>query len=100
MGRSRIEDGWLEDFSIVLRPDAIRSLQRKPGFEVFAGSKVLADLWLAAVAASAGALAGMCAGPDARHQRTQGRLQDSDIQQLGQAGQDPAFTLPSAHGPI
>jgi|GEM_PF-5402514 len=64
MGRSRDEDGWLEDFSIVLRPDVIRSTLRKPGFEVFTGSKVLAGFWLAAVAATAGALAGIGAGPE------------------------------------
>src|SRR5262245_11074398 len=64
MGRSSDEDRWLEDFSIVLRPDVIRSTLRKPGFEVFAGSKLLAGLWLMAIAAAAGALAGMCAGPE------------------------------------
>jgi Tfp pilus assembly protein PilF len=64
MGRSRDRESWLEDFSIVLRPDVIRSTLRKPDFEVFAGSKVLAGLWLAAIAASAGALAGACAGPE------------------------------------
>ena len=64
MGRSRDEDSWLEDFSIVLRPDAIRSLRRKPGFEVFTGSKIAAGLWIAAVAALAGAVGGVLAGPE------------------------------------
>src|SRR5687768_3201305 len=64
MGRSTDEDSWLEDFSIVVRPDVIRSTQRKPGFEVFTGSKVLAALWLIAVAGSAGGLAAVCAGPE------------------------------------
>ena len=57
-------DRWLDDFSIVLRPDAIRRMRRNPEFEVFAGSKVLAGLWLAAVAALTGAFAGMLAGPE------------------------------------
>ena len=42
MGRSKREDRWLEDFSIVLRPDAIRSMRRRTEFDVFTGSKFLA----------------------------------------------------------
>jgi Tfp pilus assembly protein PilF len=64
MGRSNREDSWLEDFSIVLRPDAIRSMRRKPEFDVFTGSKFLAGLWIAVVAALAGAVGGMLAGPE------------------------------------
>jgi hypothetical protein len=64
MGPRRSEDSWLEDFSILLRPDAIRSMRRKPEFDVFTGSKVSAGLWIAAVAALAGAVGGMLAGPE------------------------------------
>ena len=64
MGRAQRTDSWLEDFSIVLRPDVIRSMRRRPEFEVFTGSKVLAGLWIAAVAALAGAIGGMLAGPE------------------------------------
>ena len=64
MGSSRDEDSWLEDFSIILRPDAIRSMRRRPEFEVFTGSKLLAGLWLTVVAALAGALGGLLAGPE------------------------------------
>lgn len=64
MGRLRSEDSWLEDFSILLRPDVIRSMRRKPDFDVFTGSKVLAGLWIAAVAALAGAVGGMLVGPE------------------------------------
>jgi tetratricopeptide (TPR) repeat protein len=58
------EERWLEDFSILLRPDAIRSLRRNPEFEVFTGSKMLAGLWLAVVAAAAGAVGGVVVGPE------------------------------------
>lgn len=64
MGGGRGEDSWLEDFSILLRADVIRSLRREPRFEVFTGSKALAGLWLAAVAALAGAAGGLFAGPE------------------------------------
>lgn len=64
MARATRYDSWLEDFSIVLQPDAIRTLRRGPEFEVFTGSKVLAGLWIAAVAALAGALGGVLAGPE------------------------------------
>ena len=64
MARSKREDSWLEDFSIVLRPDAIRRMRRNPEFDVFTGSKVLAGLWVAAVAGLAGAVGGMVAGPE------------------------------------
>lgn len=64
MGRSKRGDSWLEDFSIVLRPDAIRSMRRNPEFDVFTGSKLLAGLWISAVAALAGAMGGMLVGPE------------------------------------
>ena len=64
MGRSKHAANWLEDFSIVLQPDAIRSMRNNPEFDVFTGSKLLAGLWIAAVAALAGAVGGMLAGPE------------------------------------
>ena len=64
MARSGKADDWLEDFSIILRSDAIRRMRRKPEFEVFTGSKILAGLWIAIVAALAGAFGGMLVGPE------------------------------------
>ena len=64
MRRPKQGESWLEDFSIVLRPDAIRSIRNNPEFDVFTGSKLLAGLWISAVAALAGAVSGMLAGPE------------------------------------
>ena len=64
MGRAKQGESWLEDFSIVLRPDAIRSMRQNPEFDVFTGSKLLAGLWISVIAALAGALGGMLAGPE------------------------------------
>jgi tetratricopeptide (TPR) repeat protein len=52
------DDDWLEDFSIVLTRDAMRGNRRDPKFEVFAGSKPLSILFLAVIAAVAGAFGG------------------------------------------
>ena len=52
-------DSWLYDFSLVLTRSAMRSFRRDPEFEVFAGSKTHAALWLAIVAAASGAFGGM-----------------------------------------
>ena len=64
VSRPKHADSWLEDFSIVLRPDAIGSMRRNPEFDFFTGSKLLAGLWISAVAALAGAVGGMLAGPE------------------------------------
>lgn len=64
MARSVDHDSWLEDFSIILRPEAIQRIRRRPEFEIFTGSKVLAGLWIAGVATLAGALGGVIAGPE------------------------------------
>jgi len=64
VGRAKQGESWLEDFSIVLRPDAIRSMRQNPEFDVFTGSKLLAGLWISVVAALAGAVGGMLAGPE------------------------------------
>lgn len=56
--KSSRDDDWLEDFSIVLTRDAMRSNRRDPKFEVFAGSKPLSILWLAAISVVAGAFGG------------------------------------------
>jgi tetratricopeptide (TPR) repeat protein len=57
MGAKRTP-AWLEDFSIVLTRHAMRGYRSAPEFEVFAGSKPLSILWLAAIAALAGAFGG------------------------------------------
>ena len=49
---------WLGDFSFVLSKDNLASVRRGPDYEVFSGSKPLAVLWLAVVAAAGGALGG------------------------------------------
>ena len=54
----RRPDSWLEDFSLVLTRRAMRSSQRDPKYEAFAGSKPPSILWLAVVATAAGALGG------------------------------------------
>jgi tetratricopeptide (TPR) repeat protein len=55
---ARGSPSWLEDFSIVLTRHAMRSYRRAPEYEVFAGSKPLSILWLAAISAVAGAFGG------------------------------------------
>lgn len=59
MSAKRGPDSWVEDFSIVLRRDAIRSIRGGPSYEVFVGSKLAVSLWLAIVALAAGALGGI-----------------------------------------
>jgi len=59
MSAKRGPDSWVEDFSIVLRRDAIRSIRGSPGYEVFIGSKLAVSLWLGIVALAAGALGGV-----------------------------------------
>ena len=61
MGAKRGPDSWVEDFSIVLRRDAIRSIRGGPGYEVFLGSKLAVSLWLGMVALAGGALGGLLA---------------------------------------
>ncbi len=51
--------GWLETYSLVLTPDAIRSMRRDPDFEAMTGSKWAAFPWLALIAVPAGALGGL-----------------------------------------
>lgn len=58
MGAKRDRDLWLDDFSLVLTPKAIRSHRSYPEYEVFAGSKPLAIIWLAITAAASGAFGG------------------------------------------
>jgi tetratricopeptide (TPR) repeat protein len=55
---ARDGDGWLGDFSLVLTTDHLASVRHDPGYETFSGSKPLAVLWLAVVAAAGGALGG------------------------------------------
>src|SRR5262245_12784681 len=55
---ARGRDLWLEDFSLVLSKDRLRSVRLDPGYEVFSGSKPLAVFWLVVVAAVGGALGG------------------------------------------
>ena len=59
MGAESDRYDWIEDFSILITRRGIQSLSRDPDFEVYAGSKLLASLWLAAVAGIAGALGGL-----------------------------------------
>lgn len=59
MAKVRIRGDWIEDFSILLRRDAIRRIRGGPDFEVFTGSKIVAAVWLGAVACVAGALGGL-----------------------------------------
>ena len=59
MSARRGQDCWVEDFSIVLRRDAIRSIGSGPAYEIFTGSKLAVSLWLAMVAIAAGALGGL-----------------------------------------
>jgi tetratricopeptide (TPR) repeat protein len=59
MGSRHDRDSWIYDFSLVLTQSAMRSFRRDPEFEVFAGSKTGAALWLAIIAAASGAFGGM-----------------------------------------
>jgi tetratricopeptide (TPR) repeat protein len=59
MGAKYDHDSWIYDFSLVLTQRAMRSFRRDPEFDVFAGSKARAALWLAIVAAASGAFGGM-----------------------------------------
>jgi tetratricopeptide (TPR) repeat protein len=59
MGDERDKYGWIEDFSIRITRRGILSLSRDPDLELYTGSKLLASLWLAAVAGMAGALGGV-----------------------------------------
>jgi hypothetical protein len=56
---ARAREVWLDDFSLVLSRDHLRSARRDPQYEVFSGSKPLAFLWLVVVAAAGGAFGGM-----------------------------------------
>ncbi len=58
MAKREREEGWLEDFSYILDRDAMRIERGSDKYDVFTGSKPLASLWLAAVAATGGALGG------------------------------------------
>ena len=59
MGAKYDHDSWIYDFSLVLTQRAMRSFRRDPEFDVFAGSKARAALWLAIVTAASGAFGGM-----------------------------------------
>jgi tetratricopeptide (TPR) repeat protein len=59
VGAKYAQDSWLYDFSLVLTQSAMGRFRRDPDFEVFAGSKARAALWLAIVAAASGAFGGM-----------------------------------------
>jgi tetratricopeptide (TPR) repeat protein len=59
MGAGRDKYDWIEDFSILITRQGILSLSRDPDLEIYTGSKLLASLWLAAVAGMAGALGGV-----------------------------------------
>ncbi len=59
MGAQYGRHSWIYDFSLVLTQRAMRSYRRDPEFDVFAGSKAGAALWLAVVAAASGAFGGM-----------------------------------------
>jgi Tfp pilus assembly protein PilF len=52
-------DPWLEDFSLVLKSDAIHSLRRKPEFEAFTGSKAAVFPGLVVSSIAGGALGGI-----------------------------------------
>src|SRR5688500_5700990 len=58
MAKREREEGWIEDFSYILDRDAMRIERGSDKYDVFTGSKPLASLWLAAVAAIGGALGG------------------------------------------
>ena len=55
---ARERDLWLGDFSLVFSRDHFRSVRSAPQYEVFSGSKPLALLWLAVLAAAGGGLGG------------------------------------------
>ncbi len=58
MAKRGRDDGWLEDFSYILDRDEMRRERSNDKYQVFAGSKPLAWLWLTLVAAIGGALGG------------------------------------------
>lgn len=55
---TRGRDSWLEDFSHVLKRDSIRSLRRRPEYEVFTGPKWALLPWLSLIATISGAFGG------------------------------------------
>ncbi len=57
MGDERDKFDWFEDFSILITAQGIRQI--RGDLELFTGSKLLASLWLAAVAGLAGAFGGL-----------------------------------------
>ncbi len=59
MGIDRDRYAWIDDFSIVLRRDAIRRKAGDPAFEFYTGSKIAASFWLAIVSCIAGMLGGL-----------------------------------------
>jgi hypothetical protein len=59
MGAKYDNNSWIYNFSLVLTRSAMRSFRRDPEFDVIAGSKARAALWLAIVAAASGAFGGM-----------------------------------------
>jgi tetratricopeptide (TPR) repeat protein len=59
MGSEADKFDWIEDFSILITRQGIRSLSRDPDLELFTGSKLLASLWLAVVAGMAGMAGGL-----------------------------------------
>ena len=54
----RDRDCWIYDFSMVLKPDAIRRMRGNPGFEGFTGSRFSAYPGLVLITAIAGAFGG------------------------------------------
>lgn len=58
MSKPRKRERWLENFGYILTADEMRSKRQDYVYEVFAGSKPLAWLWLAGVAVLGGALGG------------------------------------------
>lgn len=55
---TRGRNSWLEDFSHILKRDSIRSLRRRPEYEVFTGPKWPLLPWLSLVATMSGAFGG------------------------------------------
>jgi tetratricopeptide (TPR) repeat protein len=59
MGATDDRDRWIEDFSIVLTPRAIRRLRSDPALDLLTSPKWLVALWLGVIACIAGALGGL-----------------------------------------
>jgi tetratricopeptide (TPR) repeat protein len=57
----RGREGWLEDFGYIMTTDEMRRMRQDYKYEVFAGSKRLAWVWLACIALLGGALGGTLA---------------------------------------